>query len=121
MRPFEIVIPILLVLYMIWQRPRPFWIRMLPGLTFIALVLHLILEGYRWQMIPLYALILIQMMLSFWGVELKRIASLLSLSLLVVSTALPVVLPVPTLPASSNGPYQVGTRIYELTDPARQE
>jgi predicted dienelactone hydrolase len=120
MRPFEIIIPILLVIYMIWPRPRPFWIRILPGLTFIALVLHLINEGYRWQMIPLYALILIQMILSLWGVELKRVASLLSLTLLAVSAALPILLPVPTIPAP-NGPYQVGTRIYELTDPSRQE
>ena len=120
MRPFEIIIPILLVLYMIWQRPRPFWIRVLPGLSFIALVLHLIIEGYRWQMIPLYALILLQMMLSFWGFELKRIGSLLGLILLAISTALPILLPVPTIPAP-NGPYRVGTRIYELSDPSRQE
>ena len=120
MRPFEIVIPILLCLYMIWQRPRPFWIRMLPALTFVILVIHLLTEGYRWQMIPLYALTLVQMMLSFWGVELKRIGSLLTLLLLAVSIAMPILLPVPYIPAAS-GPYKVGTRIYELTDSARDE
>ena len=120
MRPFEILIPILLALPAIWHRPRPFWIRMLPAVTFIVLVLHLILEGYRWQMIPLYALTLLQMMFSFFGVEPKRMGSFLTLVLLAVSTALPFLLPVPSIPASS-GPYQVGTRIYELTDPSRQE
>ena len=120
MRPLEIIIPILLSLYLVWQRPRPFWLRLLPAFTFIALVLHLIVEGYRWQMIPLYALTLMQMLLSFFGAELKRLGSFLTLILLAVSAALPVLLPVPSFPASS-GPYQVGTRIYELTDLGRQE
>ena len=120
MRPLEIIIPILVSLYLVWQRPRPFWLRLLPAFTFIALVLHLIVEGYRWQMIPLYALTLMQMLLSFFGAELKRLGSFLTLILLAVSAALPVLLPVPSFPASS-GPYQVGTRIYELTDLGRQE
>ena len=120
MRPFEILIPILLALPVIWRRPRPFWIRMLPALTFIASVLHLIIEGYRWQMIPLYVLVLFQMVQSFWGIEPGRTGSFLALILLAVSTALPILLPVPSIPHSS-GPYQVGTRIYELTDASRQE
>ena len=120
MRPLEIIIPILVSLYLVWQRPRPFWLRLLPAFAFIALVLHLIVEGYRWQMIPLYALTLMQMLLSFFGAELKRLGSFLTLILLAVSAALPVLLPVPSFPASS-GPYQVGTRIYELTDLGRQE
>jgi predicted dienelactone hydrolase len=120
MRPFEILIPILLALPVIWRRPRPFWIRMLPVVTFLVLVIHLIFEGYRWQMIPLYTLTLLQMMLSFFGVEPRRMGSFVTLILLAVSTALPFLLPVPSIPASS-GPYQVGTRIYELTDPSRQE
>lgn len=120
MRRLEIIIPILLTLPLIWRRPRPFWIRILPAFTFIALVLHLIVEGYRWQMIPLYILTLIEMVLSFWGVEPKRIGSILAIILLAVSTALPILLPVPSIPPPS-GSYQVGTRIYDLTDPSRQE
>ena len=120
MRPLEIIIPILVSLYLVWQRPRPFWLRLLPAFTFIALVLHLIVEGYRWQMLPLYVLTLMQMLLSFFGVELRRLGLFLTLILLAVSAALPVLLPVPSFPASS-GPYQVGTRIYELTDLGRQE
>jgi len=120
MRPLEIIIPILVSLYLVWQRPRPFWLRLLPAFAFIALVLHLIVEGYRWQMLPLYVLTLMQMLLSFFGVELRRLGLFLTLILLAVSAALPVLLPVPSFPASS-GPYQVGTRIYELTDLGRQE
>lgn len=44
----------------------------------------------------------------------------LSLILLAVSTALPILLPVPSIPAPG-GPHQIGTRIYELTDESRRE
>src|SRR5688572_17881766 len=120
MRPFEIIIPILLVCYLIWKRPRPLGIRMLPAVTSIIVLLHLITEGYRWQMIPLYLLTGILALCSVFDVEVKRFGAVLILFLLAISTALPVLLPVPSIPAS-NGPYQVGTRIYELTDASRQE
>jgi pimeloyl-ACP methyl ester carboxylesterase len=120
MRPFEIIIPILLVCYLIWKRPRPFGIRMLPAVTLIIVLLHLIMEGYRWQMIPLYLLTGILVLFSVFGIEVKRFGVSLILFLLAISTALPVLLPVPSIPAS-NGPYQAGTRIYELTDVLRQE
>jgi len=120
MRPFEIAIPILLVVYMIWRRPYPLWIRRLPLFTLPAILFHLILEGYRWQMIPLYVLSVMIAVLSFLRIEQKRIGSLLTFILLAISTALPLLLPVPSIPASS-GPYKVGTRIYELTDGARME
>jgi hypothetical protein len=42
------------------------------------------------------------------------------LLLLAISTALPVLLPVPVIPAP-DGPYKVGTTIYELRDPSRRE
>ena len=45
---------------------------------------------------------------------------ILSLSLLAVSTALPILLPVPVIPTPS-GPYPIGTRTYELTDESRKE
>jgi dienelactone hydrolase len=52
--------------------------------------------------------------------DIKLIASYLTFILLAVSTALPILLPVPSIPTPS-GPYQVGTRIYELSDVARRE
>src|SRR5215211_4893466 len=118
MRPFEILIPILLAVHLLWRRPRPAWL--LPALALLVIVIHVIIEGYRWQMIPLYVL---TGMLALWSVlkiEVRHLGSLLSLLLLAVSTALPILLPVPTLPAP-DGAYQVGTRLYELTDTSRQE
>lgn len=120
MRPLEIVIPILLVLYLLGRRPHPLWVELLPTLALIAMAFHLTLERYRWQMLPVYVLTAGVFALSLLGVELKRIGSFLTLILLALSTALPILLPVPSIPAS-NGPYQVGTRIFELTDTSRQE
>jgi len=119
-RLLEIMFPILLTIYLLWRHPYPFWIRFLPAFALIITAVHLMIEGYRWQMIPLYVLTGIMAALSFLGVELNRIGSLLTLILLAGSTALPSLLPVPSIPASS-GPYPVGTRIYELTDITRQE
>jgi hypothetical protein len=124
MRPLEILIPILLLPPFLWRRAGPLWIRLLPAFAFIITFIHLIIEGYRWQMIPLYVLTTM-LAVSTWIRRRSRpvptpLAAALMLVLLAVFTALPVVLPVPSIPAS-NGPYQVGTRIYELTDASRQE
>src|SRR5215208_73257 len=124
MRPLEIILPILLALYLIWRHPRLFFIRLLPTAALILTLIHLVVEAYRWQMIPLYVLTIL-LAITSWiklrsSTDWSPITSYLTLILLAVSTALPIVLPVPSLPAAS-GPYQVGTRIYELTDPSRQE
>lgn len=56
MRSLEVLIPVLLAAYLLWPRPRPFVVRLAPALALAATLLHLWLEGYRWQMIPLYVL-----------------------------------------------------------------
>src|ERR671921_412089 len=100
MRPLEIIIPIFLAIYLLRQPARLVWIRLLPVFTLILILLHLFIEGYRWQMIPLYVLTGLLCVLSMARVELKRIGSVLTLILLAVSTALPILLPVPSIPAS---------------------
>ena len=120
MRPLEIVIPILLAVYLLWPHPRPMIIRLAPAAALIVILAHFTLEGYRWQMIPLYALTLILTMLSFFISDVKPLASILILILVAVSTALPTLLPVPKI-ASPSGTFEVGTTIYEFTDTARKE
>jgi predicted dienelactone hydrolase len=124
MRPLEIFIPMLLSTYLLWQHPRPYIVRFIPLLTLILILIHLGIEGYRWQMIPIYGLTAILVITSLIKLQLltdwKPIASYLTFILLAVSTALPILLPVPVIPAPS-GPYQVGTRIFELTDASRKE
>jgi predicted dienelactone hydrolase len=124
MRPFEIVIPILLTVYLLWKHPRPFVIRFLPAMALLVTLLHFGVEGYRWQMIPTYVLTAILGLSALSklrsSADWKLRASVLAFILLAVSTALPIVLPIPAIPAP-DGPYQVGTTIYELTDSSRKE
>ena len=124
MRPLEIIVPALLLVYLVWIRPRPRLIQLLPLAALVLTLIHLVVEGYRWQMIPLYALTAILAIGALIRLRLTSawnpFVSILTLLLLAVSTALPILLPVPSLPWPS-GPYQVGTRTYELTDSSRQE
>src|SRR5687768_14385816 len=108
MRPLEIAIPIVLALYLLWSHPRPLAIRLLPPTALLLTLLHLVLEGYRWQMIPLYLLTALLTLSSLTRIrsssDWKPITSYLSLVLLAVAIALPILLPVPALPAPG-GPY----------------
>ena len=120
MRPLEILIPILLAFYLIWHHPRPRIVRLLPAVTFLLTLIHFLTEGYRWQMIPLYILAVVITASSLLRLELRRFLSAVTLALLALATTLPAVLPIPVLPPPS-GAFQVGTRIYELTDFTRPE
>lgn len=128
MRPLEILFPLLLVIYLLWPHPRPLVIRFVPAIALIVILIHFFVEGYRWQMVPLYALTLILTMLAFFVRDIKPIASISTLRLaqggtfilLLLSTALPVLLPVPKIP-TPGGPFQIGTVLYEFTDTARKE
>jgi predicted dienelactone hydrolase len=124
MRPLELLIPILLITYLVWSRPRPLTIRLLPALALFANLLHFALEGYRWQMIPLYALTPLLALTSLIKLrssnDWKPAASYLMVLLVAIGTTLPALLPIPRIPAPS-GPYQIGTSILELTDDSRAE
>jgi len=132
MRILEILIPILLAPYLFWPvtgKARPRIINSLPIFAIFGILLHLIVEGYRWQMIPLYLLaaasalsgtVAITRCHNFrprWG---AITASLGTIILLAVSTAIPILLPVPSVDEPT-GPYKVGTRSYELVDTDRLE
>src|SRR5512139_4144787 len=124
MRTLEGLLPILLAVYLLWRHPRPLAIRLLPSVALLLMLLHLTAEGYRWQMIPMYMMTTI-LAISSWikirsSSDWKPIASYLTLIPLVLSMALPILLPVPVIPAP-DGPYKVGTRSYELTDSSRKE
>lgn len=128
MRLLEIITPVLLVIHVLWRAPRPTPIRFLPAVALLTILIHFAIEGYRWQMIPLYALTVLLTALAIFHVDIKTFPSILTprlvqggaFLLLVISTALPILLPVPRIPDPS-GPYDVGTRIYELTDDSRRE
>ena len=124
MRPFEIIIPLLLVIYLLWPHPRLFVIRLFPFFTLITAVIHFFVEGYRWQMIPLYMLASL-LAISSWikinnQADWPAAASTLTVILLAVSTALPILLPVPAI-SKPGGPLQVGTETFQLVDESRRE
>jgi predicted dienelactone hydrolase len=135
MRPLEIIIPILLAIYLLWpfvtRHGHPMVIKLLPPLTLLLTITHLVFEGYRWQMIPLYvltaaiALVNLPTLLKVDSANepprgWRAAASYLTLILVAVSTAVPALLPVPRVAAPS-GPYQVGTQTIVLTDASRRE
>ncbi|HEX6269913.1 MAG TPA: hypothetical protein VFZ43_06745 [Anaerolineales bacterium] len=131
MRPLEILTVIILAIYLLWPvtgLKRPPAIRILPTFALVIIGAHAFIEGIRWQMYPLYALAVVMFLLSIpdfmkarqEAIPRRPLRILLSLGLLAVSTALPILLPVPSIPSPS-GPYQVGTRIYELIDESRRE
>jgi len=120
MRPLEIIISFLLALYLVWIKPRPLAIRLAPAFALLVVFIHLFAEGYRWQMIPLYALTLILTALTIFKIDVAPVASYLTVILLALAVALPTLLPVPKIPIPS-GKYQIGTSIYEMVDSSRKE
>jgi len=90
-------------------------------LTLIILLCHTFSEGWRWQMIPLYALALFLLFIDITYLKKHKRqiwAFLLCLALLVLFTALPAILPVPKLPQPT-GQYAVGTTSFEILDESR--
>jgi predicted dienelactone hydrolase len=132
MRPLELLTPIILAIYLLYPltgKKRPPAVGILPAFALVVIATHANVEGMRWQMIPLYAFAILTLLTSiptfFRTVQnetppTRPLRVLLNLSLLALSTALPILLPVPNIPAPS-GPYQVGTLTFELTDTSRKE
>ena len=132
MRPLEIFTPILLAIYLLWPltgKKRPSAVGLLPAFALVVIGTHAQVEGLRWQMIPLYAFSAVMLLISIpsflrlqteTAPTVRPLRVILSLGLLAISTALPILLPVPIIPTPS-GPYPIGTRIYELTDESRKE
>jgi len=115
---------------------RPRWMAFLPSLIVLLVLVHLVLEGYRWQMVPAYVLTTLTFLAtvrglmpgfeprakspSGWRRARTIIATVLGLLALVVAAALPALLPVFRLPEPT-GPYAVGTQYYYWTDADRPD
>jgi predicted dienelactone hydrolase len=138
MRTCEILI--LVTLFLRWvgysfppiKRSR--WIDLIPSLTVLLTVIHLVVEKYRWQMAPAYALTLSLFLLSLPRIKREErpadkppsrqvlliVGFLLRLLVFAFVAALPVLLPVFRLPEPT-GPHPVGTTKLHLVDCARPE
>jgi len=123
-----LVLFIVVLFAVLW--PAVFGVRPRRGIVAVALLgasgVQLFVEGYRWQLIPLYA-IAIGLAIGdvfFLSRELKwsnRVVRGLFGSLGVgLSVLTAVVLPVPTMPIPS-GPEAIGTVRFDLVDGMREE
>ena len=132
MRLFELLTLIFLLVSVVsglWPR-RPRWNYFVPLVALVTIGLHLLIEGYRWQMVPAYGL-------AVWlaGVAIWRLVrpstythrwltavplTILGLVVWGVALALPTLLPVPSL-GEPSGPFPVGTTIRYLVDENREE
>ena len=135
MRLFETLTLIALLLSLLGlfvpRGKRPRWMAFLPSLAVLLVLAHLVLEGYRWQMVPAYALTVLTFLPTvraiMQGTDLKGkpssrgrraltiIGTVLGLLVLIVAAALPALLPVFRLPEPT-GPYAVGTRYFYWID-----
>lgn len=134
MRIFEVlmlvaILPVLVWPLLPWRRPR--WVDYLPGTAVLLLIIQLIVEGYRWQLLPAYALVAVLFLVTLprlrkpqstekkwsgWAIG----GSVAGLVVWLAALALPYLLPVPRLPAVT-GPYAIGTQTFNLTDESRDE
>ncbi|WBL22715.1 hypothetical protein [Zunongwangia sp. HRR-M8] len=124
MRAFEIILlltaSILPILFIFKPGiPKKNIFAILIGIVFI---LHLVMEGLRWQMHPCYIIILVTLMLwkkaewKAWNLFTKILITAGFIIVLVFSWCLPIILPVFKLPAPT-GQFAVGSRyIHIITD-----
>jgi hypothetical protein len=91
-----------------------------------TLVAQIVIEGFRWQMLPLYVvafglgvgdLLSMERVLPWWRRVSRPALGLIGVGMMAL---LPTVLPVPELPNPS-GPLAIGTMTLELTFPDRLE
>lgn len=134
MRPFEALTLLLAALsplpFILPARYHPRRLRWFPLAAALALVVHLFLEGYRWQMLPAYFLVVVLAILTFVSLllpqrpvrsrALRVSGGALALLWLMLAIALPFALPVPR-PKAPTGPYAVGTQSAHLVDENRPE
>ena len=132
MRLLELLLLIVLLLCLLWpilaaRLPLPpRGQRLLPFAALFVALLHLLLEHYRWQMLPAYLLTAILALNAFTALmqpETSRKPRVFALSdwvLWLLAAALPALLPVPQLPTPT-GPHAVGTIILHLVDENRPD
>ncbi len=128
MRLFEVILMIVLflsILLRFFRLEKTPWLHLFPLLSLLVIGYHLFLEGYRWQMLPLYALAIGLSVSAIMRVKQEQsetrlfwtVAWLVVLAVLVLP---PVLLPVPVYPEPS-GPYEVGTTSFFWVDENREE
>ena len=138
MRTFEILTltTILLALATRFLRTgkRPVWTNYLPSAAILFILIHLVVEHYRWQMVPAYVLTILLCLASLprllskktispigWNRKIVNgIGLSLGLVIFVIAATFPALFPIFKLPDPS-GEYAVGTTSFVFTDESRPE
>ncbi len=121
MRPFEIILIILLgwgTIQVFSNPDKRNQSKLLLKIIFAVFLIHFFIEQTRWQMIPVYGLI-IGLVLS----QKRTIPGLIKAVFLIwfgLSFFLPIAVPVITMPALT-GPYTIGSTIHHWVDQDRME
>jgi len=134
MRTLEITLAVVLFLHLALPLVLQRWFKLLALVASGVLVVHLFVEGYRWQMLPLYALTLLVTVFTVIGWMrypsaqparkkpngVQAFFSVAGCLLVIIASALPAVFPIPNLPKPT-GPYPIGTFSTMLVDNSRKE
>jgi dienelactone hydrolase len=126
MRPLEVALLLANVPTLAWmiaaRRPLPLWLAYLPLLAVILAIVQIALEGYRWQMIPAYALSLgLLVVTAFPGLSAGLggwVEGTVGWCLLAAAAGEGLIFPVFKLP-KPDGPFAVGTTVRHLIDTGR--
>lgn len=138
-RPLEIVILlsafVFLAGFFFPKRKRPRFFISVPFLSGILILIHLVLEKYRWQMVPAYVFVFGLVLFSLLQIGkapeeekpqsrgkriMAAVLTVISILILIVVSAIPWLFPVVNLPKPT-GPFAVGTSAMYFVDPSRQE
>ena len=132
MRTLEIVLFLFLLIRIILPFfDRDHWSEWFSVFTLGVMALQIMIEGYRWQMLPLYGIALGLGIFSIWRLthpkgKTKKLSlgtfAQFGAGLLLLGIAIlpPILLPVPETPKPT-GPYSVGTTTLMLVDTSREE
>jgi hypothetical protein len=140
MRILETAFLILTLAVLIWSfkrdAARSFALSILSGCALLTLILHLMIEGWRWQMIPAYGVGAVILAIAAarkllmrdaesrprrrFRTALKILLSGTGILLLLISGILSWAFPVFQLPVPT-GPYQIGASQWFLLDKSREE
>jgi len=138
MRLFEILTLVTLLLallsFFVPRGKRPRWTAYLPSLAVLFALIHLVFEGYRWQMVPAYGLTALLFLGSVRGIlprarlpsdppsrwrrVLSIIGTVLGLLMLAITAGPLALFPVFRMPKPT-GPHTVGTRYFYWVDQGR--
>ncbi|RDU25228.1 alpha/beta hydrolase family protein [Anaerosacchariphilus polymeriproducens] len=124
MRIFELLLILseLFLMYLLFKKKECHKILFVSGVSTVILIIHFIVEGYRWQMLFPYLVTVIFLIVSSYRYlkksdsikipkKLTYVINIFLVLLILISAGLSIILPVFKMPEPT-GTYQTGTKIY---------